>query len=470
MKRWTKVTSAVSMLVMFVSLVSPVQALAEQTTTNSRLTSLDFASIEKEVSARNPVVSVNKDLVDSTSYGKLTLSNTISDMNNAIDELDNGIDNFKDAETALKSSPYYSATISQGTLPNPTGYTDLSGSVGTDGGLGTNDKVLLGGVSANLSSIVGLYDSNIASLEGNKKSLQKQLDQLQSQHASLEGTLEQVKLQTEMGNKLLVWAAQSLYAAYNKLTAQQQDLTAGMDLLLKQLAATKLRVELGFALDSDLALVQNKINDLHLASDTLTMQTLFLKGDLNILLGQDYDSPLEIQTMPDADLAKISTASFNRDVDGATDLSYSIRTETALRDAKKNVANLYLNDSDYGDKSNQYLQAKADQDAEEVKVEDDTRKFQNDFHKAYVDLQIKQETYNVEQDKLKTETTNFNQAKLKHDLGLISDLELAGATNSLYSEQNKVQSLANDLEMSYVKYQWMKTGVSFDQSNSAKNS
>ncbi|MHB1651860.1 MAG: TolC family protein [Desulfitobacteriaceae bacterium] len=460
MKRLIAVTLAFLMvsLAPVLSQPAPVYADGSTGTTNgtgsttiNTLSVIGFNDIEKEIMARNPTVQANQHLVDSTSYGYSTLSISVSDMQTAISGLDTAITIFQNTENSLVASPYSPTTTS-----SPLG--SVSSAVGDVGTLFQNDNKLLGGISADTAALIGLYASNVQSFQANKSSLQHQLYQLQDQQASLAGTVDQVKLQTEMADKQLVWAAQSLYAAYNKIILQQQDLANNLNQLQKQLVAVTLQQSLGMTTDTDVSGLQNKINDLQFAYDNIAMQAASIKGDLNMLFGQDYDTPLNILTTPEPSDNLVKAVNYNNDIDSTLALSYSVRLETNSRDTKNGLVS--LDQDNYGITSNQYLKAKADLDGEQLKLDDETRKFSSTFHKAYEDFQTKQKALNNEKAKLQTEFTKLNQLTLKHDLGMVSDLEYAAGQAPYQSEQIKVQNLASDLEMSYTKYQWMKQGLS----------
>lgn len=415
------------------------------TTPTTPITYLQFSAIEQDITANNPTVLANQHLVDSTDYGYAVLNSNVNDMQNALNSLGTAITAFQTSENNLNSN-----LASYTAMPPNTPY--LSNLTNA------NDNKLLAGLASNTGYLAGIYQANIQSLQANQTSLLKQLYQLESRQASLAGTLAQVNLQTTMVDKQLVWAAQSLYAGYNKIAAQQQDLNNTLGFLQEQLAAVKVQVSLGMATADAVAAVQSKISDVRFALDNLGTQATSVKGDLNMLLGQDYDTPLSVQAMPGPDTTGLESVNFDNDIDTALAASYSIQIETKIRDTKQNVAN--LDSTNYGNGSYEYLQAKADLDGEQVKLDDETRKFSNAFHKAYEDVRMKEEALTYEKTKRQTQWTQLNETTVKYNLGMVSELEFAAAQSAYQSELSKVQNLQNDLEMSYTKYQWMKNGLS----------
>lgn len=465
MKKALSATLALCLTVLSPVLASPLPAVADSSssattvtdTATGTLSVLDFANIEKEIMARNPVVLANQHLVDSTTYGYYAVNSNLSDLANAQSTLNAQIGPL---QTTLNGLQATLAGLKSGTpVAPPTPYTDITHSLTLPS---ANEGTLLGNDSAlyadGLTTAATVYQTTIGNLTANRDALNKQIYQLESQQASLSGTLDQVKLQTQMANKQLVWAAQSLYSAYNKITSQQGDLKNSLALLQKQLDGVNLQVSLGLATEYDVNGVQDKIGDLQLVIDNLSTQANSVKGDLNLLLGQPYDSDLTLHTVSDPDLNAIQAINFKADSDAALAASYLVRIDTKVRDTKQNVAN--LNEGNYGSGSNEYLQAQADLDKEQVNLVDAARKFNSAFSKAYTDLVSKQKALTTEQAKLKNVALTAAQGQARYDAGLISGIMLNGIQTGYLSEQVKVQNLQNDLQMAYTKYQWMKAGLS----------
>ena len=453
----------ISVLLMLALLLWPSQAFAAETVKDNNFTVINFIDIENQILARNPTVLVNQHLVDSTSYGYASLSNTVSDISYAISGLDTAITNFQASEKYLTYGPFAPTAppLSPPSSPRPNvggsfpNLPDNTATLPNDNALLVNENTLLGGVKTNTNELIGLYESSIKSLQANKDSMQKQLQQLQSQQVSLAGTVDQVKLQTEMVNKQLVWTAQSMFTSYNKISLQQNDLANNLAVLQKQLTVATLQQSLGLILQTDVTGLQIKINDLQSASDNLTTQLEMVKGELNLMLGQNYDASLLIQATPSVSDSQVMAVNYDKDVNGALALSYIVRLETKARDTKKNLsdwANSYFSYYDY-------QKAKADLDGEQAKLDDETRKFRSAFHKSYEDVLTKQKTLNLERVKLQLEFVKLNQLILKHDLGMVSDLEFVGGQATYQSEVIKVTNLESDLELSYTKYQWMLKGL-----------
>lgn len=465
MKKVLAVTLAFCMLSLVPIVSKPVPAFADGNTNNtdtsgttdttlSLLNSISFDDIEKEIMARNPTVQANQHLFNSTSSGYTSLDNTVNDLEDSFDTLGDQISGLDTMVTNLENQAF---PVILDPLHNAVQFQNISAAPSAD------DQVLF---NNEYNMILQTYKSNVTSLQNSAASLNNQIEQLKSQRITLAGAVAQVKLQTEMINKQLVWAAQNLYTTYNKIMLQQQEQTNNLVLLKRQLEAVTLQESLGMGTAVDVSGLQNKINDLQLFCDNLTNQAAAVKGNLNIFFGQAYDTPLTIQPTPNPDDNKIQTVNFSNDLNDALEASYTIQLESKAVETKKKLADFTYDHHKY---FTDFTKTNEDLEGEQVKLADTTRKFSNDFHNTYEDLQSKQKALINEKAKLLTEKTKQDQMTLKHDLGMVSELDFAAAQVAYQSEYNKVQSLQNDLEMAYTKYLWMKAGLSFSSTDGSSN-
>lgn len=239
-------------------------------------------------------------------------------------------------------------------------------------------------------------------------------------------------LQVDQGKDQTIWGAQQLYLSYFNLYDQRDDLNTKLVLLQKQLSSLQLKESLGMATHLQVIDVESQIKDLNMAIDQLTKGLDGMKGQLNVFLGQDYDTPLNLKEPVSLAQSKINAMDYEEDLEDALVQSYNVRLEE---------------DSD--------------------KREDAERNFTLAFHNAYQDVQDKQKSLDLERYKLTNEKAKYDQAVLMNSLGLLSNLEFEGAHSQYTAQVNKVDKAEQDLLQAYMAYDWMKQGLTISATASA---
>ena len=263
-------------------------------------------------------------------------------------------------------------------------------------------------------NLINLYETQINSLEAQLKSIHSQQD---NSWKSL--------LQVAQGNDQIVWSVQQLFLTTANLEQQLNALQSQRALLQRQLDAAKLQVQLGLSTNVEQKSVASKLRDLDFSIKSLAENEDNLKGNLNVLLGQEYDTALKLGEISAPDDADIKNMDFDKDLQTAIDQSYAVR----------------LAGDDAADSDNQ------------------KRTVKSAFAQAYKNVLNKQEALAIERAKLSDEREKLDQAELQYNLGLISTLAFEAAKLPYETQAAKVHTAEGEMLKAYTQYRWLLEGV-----------
>jgi len=266
--------------------------------------------------------------------------------------------------------------------------------------------------SANLN-LITLYEAQISSLEAQLKSIRTQQDNLWKS-----------TLQIEQGNDQIAWGAQQLFLTVANLDLQLTTLQTQRDLLQRQLEAAQLQVQLGLSTAVEQKGIAAKLRDLDFSIKSLQENEDYLKGSLNVLLGQDYDTKIKLSNIAAPAPADLQKMDFDQDLPKALEQSFAVR--------------LAANDTE---REHQQRTVKAA------------------FAQAFQTVQAKQEALALERAKLSDEEEKLGQAQLQYELGLLSTLAYEAAKLPYATQAAKVHAAEGDLLKAYTQYQWLLEGV-----------
>ena len=381
-------------------------------TVAQQVMTLSFNDIKDEMMAHNPTVRANLDRIA-----------------DAAQSLDDSIDLLNQAQTGFQAS--VNSLIAFFSVPGKTGIR-----LGANGFVDGNGNPVVNPASPVIANpptqdnitatldylnfnLLNLYQTQLSNINAQKSTLTTQRDNLWKS-----------VLQTDMGNDQLVWGTQQLFLGYKALELQLQALQDNRTQLQDQLNVMKVRETLGMVTATDRRTLELQLNDLEATLKSLNDALTGLKGNLNLFLGQEYDSPLTVQDATPPDSAKLTAMDYDLDLATAKNNSLAAR-----------------------------LQEETDKRDTEI------RQVRADFDKAFKDVQTKQDDLAREKMKLANEQVKWNQLQLKYQLGIVSLLELNSGQTTLNTQVRKVKTAGSDLLKSYTAYDWLLQGlaVSTDQ-------
>ncbi len=250
--------------------------------------------------------------------------------------------------------------------------------------------------------------------------LQLQIDSINTQISN------QLKssLQIQAANYEIVWTTQQLLLSYNSLKNQKEDLGNKLPLIQKKLRIAQRQKDLEMITNVQIKEVTNELNNLNNQISTINKNMEVIKQQINILIGKEYDSALNIEEPEVLDKSLVNSINYNNDLNIGLSQSFNIRIE---------------------DNSN--------------KINSETRKFKAAFNQAYQAIQDKVLDIQTENSKLEFELEKLNSYTLKYSFGVISKIELDNEIYSLNSQKLKVKTSEQELVKVYTAYKWMLRGL-----------
>jgi len=234
-------------------------------------------------------------------------------------------------------------------------------------------------------------------------------------------------LNTEKGNKTIVWNMETMFITYNDLAGQIDELSYKKSMLEKQLAAAKLQKELGMINEISYQNVEGTLKEVESGLKQLQESRQSIKQTFNVNLAQPYDTDLIISEVPKVTSEQIAAIKVDDEYKEALKKAYGVR----IGDAK--------NDTD--------------------KKNDEIRKFQNGFYRAYQSILEKQKALEAEQVKMAAAEKNMKAADLKYKLGMLSSVQYESEKSTYASRKTALAAAENALFKAYRQYEWAKRGL-----------
>ena len=372
---------------------------------------LNYADIEKVIMERNPTIKANVARIDSADNGYLAIDDTKGDLAGSSGDIGRMIKALKAQANTDGITPAEKAAI----------------------------EVKIRGYQAQRASL----GNNIETLEN-------------SSEDAAQG-IEKVKLNIEMTNQQIFSNTENSFFQNDSLKNQRQGLENNIAYLNKKKEAVDIQKTLGMISDLDVSNFDQQLKDLNFQLDTAKQQQETLLGQVNLLIGQDYNHPLELISNPVVDEGQIKDLDYTKDLAKAINMSYALKLQRMEIDAKQ-LALEHAEEMD-GIDTYSYKKAQADIEAENLKLKDVSKKLTQGFDLAYNAIQDKLDASKLEQSRLDNLKTKLSNAQLSNQVGLISNLDLAGIGVEYDGQVLKVKNAQEDLMKAYTAYQWLVKGV-----------
>ncbi len=312
---------------------------------------------------------------------------------------------------------------------------------------------------SNINMMVrGIFTGNMATIQGNITSMETQLKNLKDQKDDMSTTISKITLNGELVNNQMVWTGENLIFAYDAIDVQMRNIDKNITMLQDQLRILNIQEDLGHISKIDTESIKLKIEELNSTKETLDNQKLNIKRQLNLLLGQSYNTTLEVSFTPELSAYKISSMNSKNDLITAIEKSYELKLKKYEVEAKESAL-LRVEKADDLNLNKQKL-AKIDLENVNLQLEDAKRNYELKFQQLYETVKDKQKVMSLEEKKLAQEKTKLEAATKKYDLGMISKVEYDNVKLSYDLQGIKVETAKSELFTSYRKYEWMLKGLS----------
>ncbi|MGX8700292.1 hypothetical protein [Caproiciproducens sp.] len=255
-------------------------------------------------------------------------------------------------------------------------------------------------------------------------SLKAQLDLTNASILQLKvsiGTIEQAMGGKDSAREQTIIAAETLFITYSSLRDQANAMSRQQGVFNTNLSALEKQHSAGYLSDLQLEKAKAQSGSLQTAIQTMQSQLTAVKRSFNTLLGRDYNQSLSLHALPFSELDDIGDIKFRSDLDDA------------LSNYGGDLSGAGFENPDYNEEKGSFAAS---------------------VRKLYDAVNDKNSQLSAEQAVLAAEQKSYDASKKQYDSGLISQLALNGAQDSLDAETAKVKAAKTALFSAYAQYRW----------------
>ena len=282
-------------------------------------------------------------------------------------------------------------------------------------------------------------------LASNIEQLDSTLDSYDDEQDDLDKTVSDWETQVRMIAEVLCMQA----TQYEKnITLLEDQIT----LAEKALNLAQVQQELGMALTTDVQSSQTSLEESRQSLETIKENLSDVKRQINVLIGRNQGSPLEIVPMSVPVIVSEIPAYSDALVKEITSKDYTLKTY------ERTIAN-YKDDVD-GETDSDVLQA-ADNKIEAVKlnIEERERSIANNVKAQLAKMTTDKASYETSQTKVATEKKNLEVAQKKYDLGMLTASQLLQQEISYQSAVVTHWKNSYNYYLDWQEYKAMKEGI-----------
>lgn len=446
-----------------------MQTFTVDAKSNKEIRRLKFDDIETLMKKRNSTIKINKNieknLIDSIDAIK-DAEDSRKDLEYAIDEIDKAISGLNqkirqqdklinEIDELIEELIPKDEDDGLGGVP---GFGDENNGIIELPDIEYEESVAYDTFIETIGYVQGIYESNISTLKQNRNALKEQLKQLDKLPAQ-ELELEKAILQLDMANESIIYGAQNMYLGYNSLRRQKDELVENLELLEEQIDIMVSQEELGMITLLDIKGIENQKEQLELGIKTLDTQMDNIKKELNLMMDQDFDTPLKMEDTFIVDKKIISKIKYKSDLRVAKRNSYSLQ----LKNYDYKIQNI---NAEWAEKHGNYDEIRAAaRNLENASIEfsQEHKNVELVFDKVYEEIQNKVEALEIENKNLEYQQDKYHVLELRYELGLISEIEFKQGEAEYNSQMNKVKTAEQNLFQAWLQYEALLQGINFQQ-------
>lgn len=330
---------------------------------------------------------------------------------------------------------------------------ELLGKYDSEEELSASDKAELALLRQQLSQAEAAVDAAYAATESSFQSAISNIEQLSN---TLDGYDDE---QDDLDKTVADWQTQVRMIA-EVLCMQVTQYEKNIELLEKQITLAekslnlaKVQQELGMALTTDVQNSQVSLEEAKQSLETAEENLSNVKRQINVLIGRDQDSDLEVVAMSVPVIVSSIPTYSEALVKEFVDSDYTLKTY------ERSIAN-YKDEVD-GETDSDILQA-ADNKIEAVKlnIEERERTVANNVKSQLAKMTANKASYETSQAKVTTERKNLEVVQKKYALGMVTTSELLQAEISYQNAVVIHWKNSYSYYLDWQEYKAMKEGIS----------
>ncbi len=299
--------------------------------------------------------------------------------------------------------------------------------------------------------IMSLYGdtATASSLGDSYSSIRDTFDDLKD--GELQQDYADVQAQLLDGVNQVVVGGQTLYISILSLERSYDDAQRGLATLDRSLEEIRLRSQLGQVSDQTVAqLEQTRLETVSQIS-TLESSIRTMKANLQILLGEEATGELELGALPDPADLDLSALDYEADLAAAKEASWTLRSaQITLDDAQEDWKDAR---SDYQPANYMYTVAEHTWNAAQLTYQSAVESFELSFQTLFRSLADYQQAVESAQSAVEYQQKLLTSAQLQYDRGMISRNSLLSAEDDLAAAQSDLAAAQSDLFTAWHSYE-----------------
>ena len=298
---------------------------------------------------------------------------------------------------------------------------------------------------AGVNSAYAANESTFQNALSNIEQMDSTLDSYDDEQDDLDKTVSDWETQVRMIAEVLCMQV----TQYDKNIALLED---QITLAEKAFNLAQVQQQLGMALTTDVQSSQTSLEESRQSLETVKENLSDVKRQINVLIGRNQGSPLEIVPMSVPVIVSEIPAYSDGLVKEITSKDYTLKTY------ERTIAN-YKDDVD-GETDSDVLQA-ADNKIEAVKlnIEERERTIANNVKSQLAKMTTDKASYETSQTKVTTEKKNLEVAQKKYDLGMLTASQLLQQEISYQSAVVTHWKNSYNYYLDWQEYKAMKEGI-----------
>lgn len=298
---------------------------------------------------------------------------------------------------------------------------------------------------AGVNFVYAANESSFQNALSNIEQLDSTLDSYDDEQDDLDKTVSDWETQVRMIAEVLCMQV----TQYDKNIALLED---QITLAEKAFNLAQVQQQLGMALTTDVQSSQTSLEESRQSLETVKENLSDVKRQINVLIGRNQGSPLEIVPMSVPVIVSEIPAYSDGLVKEITSKDYTLKTY------ERTIAN-YKDDVD-GETDSDVLQA-ADNKIEAVKlnIEERERTIANNVKSQLAKMTTDKASYETSQTKVTTEKKNLEVAQKKYDLGMLTASQLLQQEISYQSAVVTHWKNSYNYYLDWQEYKAMKEGI-----------
>jgi len=250
--------------------------------------------------------------------------------------------------------------------------------------------------------------------------------------------------QINAANRQVIWGVESLYLGYHTLNNQLNQTRENLDSLSRNIALMERRHAVGHVTARALQNARSNRTQLEAAIANMENELENLKGQVNLMLGRNFDAPLVIGNLPEAE------RDFMRSRDRARDLRSARNASVAISTAEMDINE---QTSQWGENARrQEAMARNNLENEERTLSQRHASLIRAISDRQTNLELAEEQLELLEQTLEETQRRFNR-------GLVSRVDFEQAQTEVALQEIRVSAADAELFGAIRRYEWFIRGL-----------